>query len=209
MKMRINHLKTVSEQEDRLEKLNKRLDESNNLVAKLKEANFSMQHDLHEIEKKLSLLQKQRQNLMDIGEDGEKFLGPIDECEVKGLALLEAIDTNENEIRDQKQFSSGLTKTIAEIGTEVAEINSREQQEVRNLDLRLNLLLEELPENYRSLLSKVQSKNLAHGPFTRNENGNCFFCRYAISRIDQSEIDLQQALKQCPQCSRIFLPYGA
>jgi predicted nucleic acid-binding Zn-ribbon protein len=53
------------------------------------------------------------------------------------------------------------------------------------------------------------AKNLAHGPFTRIDQGSCFLCRYKISRVEESEIDMQKALKICPQCSRIFLPYGA
>lgn len=207
--MRINHLKAIAEQDDRVHKLNQRLEESNLQTAKLKQELFTLQHELHEIEQKLKLFQKQRQNLMDIGESGERFIALIDEAEGKGLKLLDRIETIEAEQQELKNFEAGLRKTIEEIAREANEVKTKEMQEIKNIDFRLNALEEELPQNFRDILKKLQGKNLAHGPFTRIESGSCYFCRYKISRIDESEIDMQQQLKQCPQCSRIFLPYGS
>ncbi len=208
-KMRINHLKAISEQEDRLLKLNKRLEDSLLHSENFKQEHFKLGQDLHELEKKLSILQNQRQLLMDRGALYEKYDTEIDFTEGSGLELLDKIEANEKALSEQKEFEAGLSKTISEIKAEVDEIKSTEEISIKNLDMRLGLLMEELPQDHRELLIKLQKKNLAHGPFTRNEGGSCYFCRYKISRIDESEIDLEHQLKQCPQCSRIFLPYGS
>ncbi len=208
-KMRFGHLKAISEQDDRLTKLNTRLDENQSESHRIQQETFSLQQKMHELEQRLKLLQKQRQNLMDIGESGEKYDTQIDELETQGLTLLDDIESNGKQLRDHKEFETGLRKTMAEIEKEALDIKNQETRALENIALRLTLLEEGLPSSFREILKKVQAKNLAHGPFTRNEAGSCYFCRYKISRIDESEIDLQQQLKQCPQCSRIFLPYGS
>lgn len=207
--MRNAHLKSIAEQDDRVLKLTTRMDENLSQTAKLKQEGFSLQQELFELEKKLKLFQKQRQNLMDIGESGERYTAQINDAEEAGFTLIDAIEKNQKESQALKEFESGLKKTIDEINGEALEIKSQDTKAIKDLDLRLTLLEEELPNNFREVLKKLQAKNLAHGPFTRNENGSCYFCRYKISRVDESEIDMQQLLKQCPQCSRIFLPYGS
>lgn len=208
-KMKINHLKAIAEQDDRLSKLNTRLEETNLQTVKIKQEMFTLQQNMYEIEQNLKLYQKQRQNLMGIGESGEKYNAQIDEAESQGLMVLEAIEKHDQELKDLRQFEAGVTKTIAEITKEALEIKTKEKEEIKNLDMRLCLLEEELPSNFRELLRNVTAKNLAHGAFTRTDNGSCYFCRYKISRLDESEIDVQHQLKQCPQCERIFLPYGS
>jgi predicted nucleic acid-binding Zn-ribbon protein len=211
-KMRIKHLSALSEQEDRLSKLTARQNEAYLQTEKLRQDNQTKRHELFEIEKKIKSMQEQKQRLIDIGESGSKvdsYLAQIDEAEEKGLLLLELLEANEGEIKDQQQFLAGLTKTITEISGEAQEIKAQEQRELENVELRMRLLEEELPPDFRALYHKTVSKKLAQGPFTRIEAGSCFFCRYKLSKMDESEIDAQQKLKVCHQCYRIFLPYGS
>jgi predicted nucleic acid-binding Zn-ribbon protein len=211
-KMRIKHLSALSEQEDRLSKLTARQNEAHLQTEKLRQDNQAKRHELFEIEKKIQSMQEQKQRLIDIGESGPKvdsYLGQIDEAEEKGLSLLELLEANESEIKDQQQFLAGLTKTITEISGEVEETKAQEQRELENVELRMRLLEEELPSEFRSLYQKTVAKKLAQGPFTRIEAGSCYFCRYKLSKMDESEIDAQQKLKVCHQCYRIFLPYGS
>lgn len=211
-KMRIKHLSALSEQEDRLSKLTARQNEAHLQTEKLRQDNQAKRHELFEIEKKIQSMQEQKQRLIDIGESGPKvdsYLAQIDEAEEKGLSLLELLEANESEIKDQQQFLAGLTKTITEISGEVQETKAQEQRELENVELRMRLLEEELPSDFRSLYQKTVAKKLAQGPFTRIEAGSCYFCRYKLSKMDESEIDAQQKLKVCHQCYRIFLPYGS
>lgn len=210
-KVRINHLKALSEQEDRLSKLNERREANLMQTSILNQSNRDTQQQLFETEKQLKVLTEQKQRLLDIGNADKANLmqKDIDELEAKGFEFLERIENNETELADHKTFLTGLEKTIKEIQDEVKEETDKIQNEVKNIDLRLESLKDELPADFQNLLTKTLAKKLAHGPFTRIENGSCFFCRYKISRMDESEIDMQKMLKTCPQCSRIFLPYGA
>ncbi len=211
-KMRINYLKSKSEQEDRVSKLNERRQETLMQTAKLKQDGFALNHELAEVEKKLKTASEQKQRLMDMGGDEKKihqYLLDINQAEEQGLELLSQLEEIETQTQDHKTFLAGLEKTIKEIEQDVLPEVDKLNNEVINIDLRLKLLLEELPSDFRSTLQKISAKNLAHGPFTRIDQGSCYFCRYKISRLDESEIDMQKNLKTCPQCSRIFLPYGA
>jgi predicted nucleic acid-binding Zn-ribbon protein len=211
-RMRINHLKLIKEQEDRLSALEEKQKEASLRTVKLKQDHHELQQKLYETEKKLKQSEEQKQRLIDIGGDESKiknFEKEAMEAEEQGLELLSQIETNEVELTEVKQFMEGLKKTTDEISHEVNEEKNKEQKELDQIEMRLNLIREELPEDFRRILDKTVAKNLAIGPFTRIESGSCFFCRYKISRTDESEIDMQKGLKTCPQCSRIFLPYGA
>ena len=211
-KMKGTHLKAIQEQEERLTKLNSRALECDMQTTKLRENNLALRHRLHDIDLLIKSHQEQRQRLLDRGEDGKKvetYSAQIDQAEEEGLEILSQIESQEKELADLSEFKKGLAKTLNEIQEEANHINAQEKQALSNIDLRIQLIEEELPSNFRTTLNKVVAKNLAKGPFTRIEAGSCYFCRYKISRIDESEIDSQRMLKLCPQCSRIFLPYGA
>lgn len=210
-KMKLGHEKTIKENEERLIKLQERSKENDLQSAKLKQEILSSRQKLHEIEQKLKMFQEQKQRLIETGqpEKAETYSPQIDAAEEEGLEILSLIENVENELKDKKTFHEGIQKTINEISSEVEEIKSQEKVSIENLNLRMKLIEEELPAEFKSTLSKVIAKNLAQGPFTKIDSGSCYFCRYKISRIDESEIDTQFKLKTCPQCSRIFLPYGA
>ena len=211
-KMRISHLKLIEEQHARISKLNDRLQEGNVQTVKLKQELISANDKLAETERRLKLASTQRQHLMDLGGDEKKieqFQREIEQFENEGLELLGEVESIENQIGDNKTFLSGVEKTINEINQEAQPEVEKSQQELKNIDLRISLLQDELPEDFKAILTKITNKNLAHGPFTRIEQGSCYFCRYKISRVEESEIDMQKGLRTCPQCQRIFLPYGS
>lgn len=209
--MRAQHLKNIQEQQERLGKLKQRQVEKESELAELKAQYMQYQDELAEVEKKMKTASEQKQRLLDYGGDDKKiqtFVLEISVLEERGMELLEKLEQNETERADAKQFLTGLEKTTKEIADEVNTEAEKEKAAIANLDLRLSSLKAELPSDFKAQLDKLLSKNLAHGPFTRIEQGSCFFCRYKISRMDESEIDMQKNLKTCPQCSRIFIPYG-
>lgn len=210
--MRNRYLKTKGEQADRVSKLNDRRQEGILQTAKLKQELVSVNQEMAEVEAKIKTASEQKQRLMDIGGDENKiknFANEITHLEDKGFEYLNRVEEIEKELEETKTFLGGLEKTIHEIEGETSEEIKKIDTELSNIDLRITLLKDELPPDFRTLLEKTMAKNLAHGPFTRVEQGSCYFCRFKISRIDESEIDMQKGLKICPQCSRIFLPYGS
>jgi predicted nucleic acid-binding Zn-ribbon protein len=211
-KMRINHLKVIQEQEQRLTKLNIRRQEQLDEASGLKSELLSVQQNYFEAEKKMNTCEEQASRLKAIGGDEAKIVNFQKEAtalEDSLFAFLERTEAIQQELEDKKTFLAGLEKTYQEIESEVKEEIQDNQKGVSQADLRMKLILEELPSGFREMLERTLKKNLAVGSFTRIDNGSCFFCRYKISRTDESEIDMQQMLKLCPQCSRIFLPYGS
>ena len=211
-KMRIHQLKSKSEQEDRLFKLNNKRQEAVLQTTILKQELVLTHNNLAEIDQKIKIASVQKQRLMDMGGDEVKikhYISEISSLEDQGFTHITRADEIDLELTDLKTFINGLEKTIQEIQAEVVAEVEKIEGEIRNFDHRLSLLLADLPSDYKNLFLKISAKNLAHGPFTRVDQGSCYFCRFKISRIDESEIDIGRSLKTCPQCSRIFLPYGA
>jgi predicted nucleic acid-binding Zn-ribbon protein len=210
-KARLGELNAIKEQESRTKALESRREDSLTRLTGLKAEHVRLHQELLELEEKLKIQTQQRQRWIDQGGDEQKRLKMeegIAALEEKGFEQLQNLETNETERKEVQTFLDGLAKTMDEIISEVKAEILLHQEKIKQLDLRLEALLEMLPEEFKILLMKVLKKNLAHGPFTRIDSGSCFFCRYKISRIDESEIDMQKKLKTCPQCGRIFIPYG-
>jgi predicted nucleic acid-binding Zn-ribbon protein len=211
-KLRCNQLLAQKEQNQRVAKLKDRLNQGHLQTTTLKKNHIELLQNVSEVEKKLVIASQQKQRILDAGGADQKvqiFEQEIERLEEQGLELLQELEVNEQELQENKTFLTGLKKTIQEIEQESQVEFQALNSEIKNLDLRIILLQEELPLEFRSILDKISAKNLAHGPFTRIEQGSCYFCRYKISRLEESEIDMSKSLKICPQCSRIFLPYGS
>jgi predicted nucleic acid-binding Zn-ribbon protein len=211
-KMRIGYLKQIQEQEERLARLNIKRQEQLDAQAGLTSDLHQLQQAYFETEKKLKTCEEQSQRLKDVGGDEEKIKRFQTEAGDLENLLFEMLDKTEQiqvGLNDIKTFLTGLEKTTQEISSEAQTDIQEKRLEMTQIELRLKLIKEELPVEFKDALEKTLKKNLAVGPFTRIENGCCFFCRYKISRMEESEIDMQKALKFCPQCLRIFLPYGS
>lgn len=211
-KMKHNLELASDEEKTRLVKLQTRKEESQVLCHNLQHELLKLHDQMAETDKKIQIAGHQKQSLMDIGGDEakiQKFAQDIELLENSGLELLSQTDDIENKMQDTKTFLSGLENTIQEIQSEVDEKLSKNQKEIEMLDFRISGVTQELPEDFQRTLKKVSEKKLKHGPFTRVDQGSCFMCRYKLSRIEESEIDMQKGLKTCRQCSRIFIPYGA
>ena len=211
-KMRISHLKAIKDQEDRLQHLNVKRQEQQKVQEILKAELHSLQQAYFETEKKLKICEEQASRLKDLGGDSDKidrYQKDAATLEDDLFAILEKIESHQESIQEKKTFLAGIENTIQEIKSEVEAEIKEHSKAIEQLELRLKLIKDELPSDFKDALERTLKKNLALGPFTRVDQGSCYFCRYKISRIDESEIDMQRALKFCPQCSRLFLPYGS
>lgn len=211
-KMKLQHQKNIQDQNERLKILNTKKEFTLNAIEDSKKKNSILDQEYFDLEKKMNTCELQVKRIQDIGGDTEKILSFKTEAEKIENILLEhlsQIEEIKKTIKEDKFFLQGLEKTIQEISLEVEDELKKEHGSIDQLNLRLSLIEDCLPEDFRQTLLLTMKKNLSIGPFTRVENGSCFFCRYKISRLDESEIDMQQKLKICVQCSRIFLPYGS
>lgn len=202
----------MSEQENRLSTLNDKRQTNVLQTEKLQHDAHFLQQELFEIDKKMAESETQKQRVIDTGGNSEKIAAfdlKIQELESLYFEKLTNQEQLDQDKADLKLFLSGLMKTILEIKIEVDEEILKEKTSVEQLDLRLRLLLEELPPEYKNILDKTITRKLALGNFTRIDKAACYFCKSNLSRMEESEIDIQQLLKTCKMCHRIFLPYGS
>ncbi len=209
--MKTRHLAQMDEQKKRLDVLNLKRQEKEESINHALKAIHELQQNYHETEKKLITCEQQSSRLRDSGASEEKlgnYIKEAEKLESEMFVQLEKIEALEVEIEESKTFLIGLNKTFEEIGYEAQNEIGIHQNEIVQLEKRLELILNTLPLDFKNALEKTLKKKLAIGPFTRTDQSHCYFCRYKISRTEESEIDVQKILKFCPQCSRIFLPYG-
>ncbi len=209
--MKSGHLAQIDEQKKRLDVLNLKRQEREESITHALKSIHELQQNYHETEKRLLTCEQQSSRLRDSGASEEKlanYLKEAEQLESEMFIHLEKIDTLGIEIEESKTFLKGLDKTFEDIGHEAKNEIEVHQNEIVQIEKRLELILNNLPADFKNALEKTLKKKLAIGPFTRTDQSHCYFCRYKISRTEESEIDVQKLLKFCPQCSRIFLPYG-
>lgn len=202
-----------------IEQENLRLTKINRLI----EEHLSRRHEIRnniseyntlilDKDSQVRLLVEQRTRITHQGASTEKlqdYQEKIEQLENDSFALLEKIEELEIELTETVEFEKGARKTLSEIEQEVSHTVQEKQTEVaRNKNHLEEILSSGLSERVANVLKKLMDKNLTHGPFTKIQAGSCMMCRFKISKIDEAEIDVHRLLKQCPQCARIFIPYG-
>ena len=212
LKMKNKELALVKEQDDRLSRLesqkNDRLDQKD----QDKKLYTQTQQNLLEMEAKLKTASQQKERLSQYSPDDPKLTelsATIETLEIQGLELLSSLDEIEQRLKEHDIFLQGMNRTIDEISSEVNEDRSKHQKEIQNLDLRIDLIMGELPENFKLTYQRLMTKNFPHGPFTTVTGQSCYFCRSSVSKVEESEIDTKFAIIHCKQCGRLFLPYTA
>lgn len=125
----------------------------------------------------------------------------------EGLQLLIKQQGLETEIDDHRTFLAGFEKTVEELRLEINSAISVLQLKCDQVSKRAEATFLELPSDWQQAYKKIAAKNPAHGVFTRLEGLKCQFCRAAVSKVFESEVDALGMLKSCPSCGRLVLPY--
>ena len=133
----------------------------------------------------------------------------ISKLEEEGLGILVRQQELEILIEEDRTFLAGFCATIEDIRRDIdSKISEHRLKEKVALN-RQKALIPELPEGWLASYQKIAAKNPAHGVFSRIQSQQCQFCRFAVSKSVESEVDTQYLLKSCSSCGRLFLPYKA
>ena len=191
-RMQNQHSKLISSENDRIRKLEQKRLDSQNEYLRLKSELSSTNNRLNDIDLQLT----------------RERLAPdlVTKLEAEGLELLSKAAELEEKINDCQTFISGISNTIKEIAEEVGLENKGQEFAIENIHERIAALESELPAEFKNIYLKTMALHLPVGIFTCVENQACKFCRRALSRIEDSEIEVQHQIKTCPGCKRIFLP---
>ncbi|HLT23282.1 MAG TPA: hypothetical protein VKZ84_07555 [Bacteriovoracaceae bacterium] len=204
-------LREIAEEKERSNKIKLLIEKHLARRSEIKSSISEKNTNILDKESQVKVLREQKTRLMNQGSSEEKlndYESKISTLEEESFAMLEEIEELERELQETLQFEEGARKTLSEIEKEVEQLVGSKETELRNITSHLEGILNQLPERVRNLLIKLSEKKMVHGPFTKIEAGSCMMCRFKISKTDEADIDVHRLLKQCPQCSRIFLPYG-
>lgn len=204
-------LREINEENARSEKIHSLISDHLARRNEIKKEIVHYNNLILELESQVKLLAEQKERLINQGTTEDKIAQyqiKINEFEAQAFSYLETMETLELELQETVNFESGARKTLSDIEAEVELSVRSKENEANNLRSHLEDILNELSPSLRTSLDKLFAKKLAHGPFTKIAQGACMMCRFKISKTDEAEIDVQKLLKYCPQCTRIFLPYG-
>lgn len=202
-----------------------RLKEMDALFTQAKHAAASMDSELNRLKRReaekaerlvqLNTLQTEYRDLAhkiaEVDRQLSQHLSPdaMNKVEQQGLDYLIRQQELEQNIEEARTFLAGFEKTLQELTDEIQSAISKHRIDRDQSLARAKLLELELSPEWLRAYQKIQSKNPAHGVFSRIENGHCAFCRGAVSRPLESEVEAQLLLKACPSCGRLFLPHKA
>jgi predicted nucleic acid-binding Zn-ribbon protein len=183
-----NELKSsISKNEKELFKIESELDK-----AKSHLADATSQQQVDALEKEISTLSPRAENLEE--------------------NILEELDKQESNLSEQeicKKFLDGSVETIAEVEVEVTKDCDIEYKEIEKYQERIDLLLENCPENYKSLYINLNKKYKYNSPVSFVSNSHCNSCKLAITGVQKSTIEAGNSIELCAGCGRILAPLGA
>lgn len=147
-------------------------------------------------EKEINALNSQISNLID----------ELDSLEDSGLNLIESIEKLEISIDEANTFKEGISETIYEIKLEVETQNQAVIDQINSKEARLEILLQELPDNFMKSYRRLLEKNLKFGALTKIVKNECYICKYVLAAAEIVLIEDKFNFKSCGACSRIFVP---
>lgn len=214
------HLKTISTQEDRLTSLKKQRELKEKNLVQLEAEFQTLKLEQSKKEKELferdqliersELRMKTATNEVQckaIENELALFRPQKEKLEMEVYALMEKIENLQSEIAEHQQFLNGSLKTLNEIQVEVDKVQSVEKEQIKNLDERIELSLQDAPPSVRTLWKDL-SKRFPHQPaLCFIENGACSECRCSIGRNFEALIEKGGAVEFCPHCKRLLTPH--
>jgi predicted nucleic acid-binding Zn-ribbon protein len=118
---------------------------------------------------------------------------------------LEKAEKHSVEILDLKQFLIGSLETLNEISVEVKISVNKNQHEIKNLQLRITSLLEQLSSSDRHLFLDTDKKFKDKIPCSFINLKNCSECKISIDSQTINNVEKFISVELCPNCGRILL----
>jgi uncharacterized protein len=169
------------------------LEQLNQKIARIKEnlKSVTTEKQMLALESELSLLETQRLALED-----------------KVFALLDNVETIEKTIPDLEQFLKGSQQSQTQIEQEASAIVREEEEKIKDLQLRIDHLLEQIPQEMRNVFLPVYQKFRFKNPLCFVENEHCNQCFFLINMNLNMMLEKGTSLELCPSCQRLLTPHS-
>ncbi len=214
------HLKTVSTQEDRLTSLNKQRDlKEKNLIqleTELQTCKTEQSKKEKELFEKDQLIERSELRMKTatnevqckaIENELTLFRPQKEKLETEVYALMEKMENLQKEIAEHQQFLQGSLKTLNEIKSEVDKVQNLENEQIKILDERIELSLQNTPTSVRTIWKDLSKRFPHQTALCFIENGACSECRCSIGRNFEALIEKGGAVEFCPHCKRLLTPH--
>jgi len=208
----LGRIQTVNS--NREARINQKLSDKN----LLKKTNSTLNLAENEISHLQLKLIKDKENLTLISTEQtlknmEKQIADLEEkisnLEESGLEEIEKIEVLEEKISLADEFLEGSLESLNEIKAEVKVTNTENQASIDKLIKRIELLVQELPDDFSHRYFKTFESKIKGSVFARIKNEACEYCRSGLSKMEVQKIEDQLNLKTCQSCGRIFIPQAA
>lgn len=173
-------------------------------ISELEKELFSLDEKIAKSEQHLSQVMTESE-VNALNKEIETLTPKKDAIEEEVLELLDKIDQLDEKLEIDKEYFSGIEETIKEIEIEVNEIDSKNKEEIENLEKQIEGLLPEIPIDFLPMFNKTREKFRFNDPVTKLTGTACSKCRMQISSGEASEINNSFQHKICSGCGRILI----
>lgn len=216
----IEKLKLECLEESKRLDLLKRQEDANKMSLQGAEENLSTfsrelttkENELSSLDSKLEMLLSKEANLFteveiqSFTKQKEHFESEKQMLEESIFDLMEKTELLQSEIKDKKQFDTGIVKTITEIQAEVDSFTKERETKILGLKERIDLLLDSIPVMIKQKLEKLLTKNLPYGPLAFFKGDACSICSFKTTRLDVDKVEVKKQPINCQGCSRLIIP---
>ncbi len=213
------HLDCIDAQNQRVVKMKKNRAVRSQELTENKEKLAVLKADIGELEKKVHTIsdhiEKAQSRLpmmtttqqIEATEKEIATLSPQKEIlEDQLLEYMETAEDIEQQVCDADSFLKGSLRSLDEIQIESNDITTKENREIANYQKRIDLLLENIPQQFKDAFLSLNKKYRFCSPVTMVTNGSCAGCYLGISKQQQVEIEKAVTIHFCNGCGRLLLP---
>ncbi|MBF0313972.1 MAG: hypothetical protein HQK50_10450 [Oligoflexia bacterium] len=213
------HLRSITEQEQRIAFLKKQEEQRRDLLPKHEESLKKSRSELackeRELDECLRMMKKKEAHAKVVtslqqAEAIEKEMSSLkatkEGLEETILELMSVVEDLAKEVQEGERFLIGVKVTIAEIEVEVNEQKAVFESAILENEVKINALLTECSNATRGLFLSTNKKYRFKHPLTAVKGQKCGHCFRVIPHEDIQHLDRGTSFRTCAGCGRILLP---
>ncbi|MBL6990594.1 MAG: hypothetical protein ISR65_12485 [Bacteriovoracaceae bacterium] len=189
------------EQTDLKQLKTKQLQTFNSSLSKLEAELFMVEKQIKKSKANLEVATNQQQ--LDASNKELQVMTPkASALETDVLEMYDKIELCQDEIAQIDTFLDGAATTLATITFEVEQDVKAEQLEIKELEQRIEALLEGCPKDIKIAFLQANEQYRFKNPLAFINEGTCNRCHYLIDKNIQNQVEKHFSLELCPNCAR-------
>ncbi len=173
---------------------------------------LQQEKELHKVEQLLTRSSERQsqastsQECAAVEQEMKLFSAQKDKLENELFDVLETEEKLKKSINEKTQFLEGSEKSLLQIKDEVIALNNKEEDEIKKIQERMQLYINELSPTGKSIWTDLCKRFPKENAITFLQNGTCQNCRSHVGRNLESQIEKGTIIEHCSQCKRLLSP---